>query len=463
MNQLDHPNAPGNLKIVPDDTVGLPASEVAEAEVLSAMFMNADIVPTIVDMLSPGDFWTGQHSIVMDAIIHGYRCTGVADTVTVHQSLIDRHHMSRDQACNVLSRLLDRGGMVSHVEHYVEIIRKKAVHRNLILAARDIEADLLKAQDITADKATDIATKAIAGAAGTTGQSMDHLAVGLYEQLAHVEKCQNMKPGEVVGLRTGVSMLDSVTSGLDRGWLVVILGKPGMGKTALATGIAYTAGTNGHGVAFFSAEMPRRQMAGRFIAAHAHVPPNVQKGRMNDNDKAAVYAARPALESMPIYMDDFRTTPKTMSAIATRCRGLARKCELRLVVIDYLQLMVGADRRHNTTEQLDNITRASKSLAMELNCVVLMLAQPTLEDRRNKQHLDGGSGKGSGGIEADADLMLSPYRPDPKGRTKEARQQAGIDVLKFRDGEPRDVKVGMCRFNGARCCFEDMPAGYVGM
>ncbi len=390
----------------------IPHSNEAEQNVLGAVFIDPNIVKTLVDQLQIDDFYSRRHRLIYGAIKELYQEEVEIDYTT----LIDR--------LETKSLLLDAGGpdyilglsettpSVVNIEHYVNIIRDKAVVRRTIEVAKKIAEDGYSAVDIKdymseAEKQFFEVTKSRRSSAFIT------MREATQEVIAKTEEAKNNK-GQLLGLDTGFDKVNDYLFGLQPEELYIIAARPSMGKSAFALNMATNVANMKHRpyVAFFSLEMGVDQLVGRMLSSEAHVKSShLKTGNLSATEWQQLSVASNKLSNLNILFDDSGTVKVT--DLRQKCRKLAQESKLDLVVIDYLQLLSGSRNQTNRVQEVSEISRTLKEMARELKIPVIALSQlsRSVEQRPNKKPILADL-RESGSIEQDADVIMFLYRED---------------------------------------------------
>lgn len=364
-----------------------------------------------------------------------------------------------------LARLMASSSMVSDVRSIATVVRDCALRRRLITVLSEALPQAYdEAQETTpAEQIEAIEQQLYAVVEGSGGGDFQPLNKALTGAIAMAEAAYK-RPGGMSGVSTGLRDLDALLGGLHPSDLVILAARPSMGKSALASNIAFAVAQSGVPVGFFSLEMSAEQLATRLVAEQAGVSSErVRKGELNAAEFDRVLEASQRLEAVPLYMDD--SAALSTAAIRTRARRLKRQSGLGLVVVDYLQL-VDADRRRreqNRVQEVSEITRGLKMLAKELDVPVLALSQLSraVENRADKRPQLADL-RDSGTIEQDADVVMFIYREeyylergseDDRARLGEVAGQAEVHVAKQRHGPTGLVRL---RFDGHITKFSDV-------
>ena len=439
----------------------LPRSTEAEGSMLSTLLVDPSLFEEVDGRgLVRGDFYLSRNATLWDAMCALWKRDKGFDEVSIHQWLRDKGLWESFGGAIQLSRILDKAPSRANLSRYVQIVLEKSAKRALIHAGMEV-ADL-GATDLPADVAIDRAEEVLRGlnSRGNTGSGV--LAhEGVREHIDYVVSVQEGKADETV-ISTGIQPLDTILGGGFRpGWQVAVMSCAGHGKSALSiNNFALSAAEQGFPVLICSYEMGPRQVYGRMVSAKSGVPLHVQmKPDMDGYDYSKVMAAADSIAGLPIQIEG----PQCGSVSAIRRAARKQMAEYGkpgMVVVDYLQLMRGGSSRRDSTAE-EGITANShglKLLAVELNCVVVVLSQPTLEAKRSKRRPSISDAKGSGAIEDDADIALVPWLPHRVG-TGMSKSLAEIGMEKFRDGCREDLGIDEVCWVGSRMRFEHMTPG----
>ena len=425
------------------DALALPHALPAEREVLSAVFIDPSAMDTLLEQLSPPDFYLERHRLVFEAMQREYESSGTVDVVTLQQNLLDHGTWEKAGGARTLAELLDRAGKTSNLGHYCKIVRSKALIRNMIEAARTIETDGL--QDISdvsefLDKAEAQVFAVLEERVSTELRPISDVVRATIEQIEAAYDAD----GAVTGLGSGFRDLDSITHGLQKGDLIVVAARPAMGKTSFCLNMAANSALRyGGKVAFFSLEMPAEQLATRLLAAEARIDVSrLRGGYLSDDDWPRLVEAADRLSKAGIFIDD--TPGISPSGLRAKCRRLARREGLDLVIIDYLQLMSGGQNIRSREQEISYISRSLKGLAKDLGAPVVALSQLNrgVESRTDKRPLMSDL-RESGAIEQDADIILFLYREEvyKKDIDESMRGIAELIISKHRNGPTGSVKL----------------------
>lgn len=420
------------------DTVRVPPHSVdAEQGVIGGLLLDNRAWDRLGDLLTTEDFYRHDHRLIFGTAAALLNASKPADVLTVHDALQAAGEAEAAGGLPYLTAIVQNVPSSANIRSYAEIVRAHRVRRDVLAVSHDI-AELAEAGDPA--ELVEQATGMVMALADTRAAGQDPKAIGdLLHGVLEVLESRMESGGAVSGLSTGFEDLDRQTCGLQPGDLVIIAGRPSMGKTTFAINIAENV-TEEDGVAFVvSLEMAAGQLVERSIARYGEInTQNLRSGRLEENDWPRLTHALQKLESQRLIIAD----DPTLSNVA-RIRLAARKVKQRqrrldLIVIDYLQLMQGEGSTRN--EDLGGITRALKLLARELGCPVVLLSQLSrnVEVRPNKRPILSDL-RESGAIEQDADVVLMVYRDEYYHEESQFKGLAEILVRKQRMGPLGDV------------------------
>ncbi len=413
----------------------LPHNLDAERSVLGAILLDNHTLNVAVEKLKPEDFFLDQHRRVFQQMIALGEMQQAIDLVTLTDQLHRSGELEAAGGAAYLAQLTDGVPRVSNVEHYARIVKEKALLRNLIHQTHAIQQEALEAEE-DADAILDHAESSIfqlaeervrAGFIGVKELVRDN-----FDRLSRL-----LTEGKrITGLATGYQQLDNLTAGLQPSEVIVLAGRPSMGKTALALNIAENVALRGgEPVAIFSLEMSRESLLLRLIAAHARIDAHrFRTGHLSRDDGRKMTQSLNQLAEAPLWIDD--SGAATVVEMGAKTRRLKRDKGLSLVIVDYLQLLAARGRFSNRNEEVTSITRGLKGLAKELKVPVLVLSQLTRAPEREERRPQLADLRESGAIEQDADVVLFIYRPNiyKPEETPEERAKAEIIIAKQRNG-----------------------------
>ena len=432
-----------------------PHSVEAEQAVLGGVLIDNDAWDRIAGILTSANFYRNDHRAVFDAVSglcdDGQPC----DAVTVAERLDRSGQLESSGGLAYLAELAENTPSAANIVAYAEIVRERAVLRELIRISTEIAESAFRPQGRGALELLDDAERRIFEIAdrGSAGRR-DSVAIKnvLSEVMERIDELSRQE-NPITGVPTGFSDLDQMTAGLQRGDLVIVAGRPSMGKTAFAMNIVEEAAIRGKlSVIVFSMEMPAEQLTMRMLSSLGRIDQQkVRTGQLGHDDWPRLTSQVAMLNDTNIFIvDDSALTP---TELHSRCRRLKREHGIDLVVIDYLQLMYVPGTRENRATEISEISRSLKALAKELMVPVVACSQLNrrLEDRQNKRPVMSDL-RESGAIEQDADLILFIYRDEVYDEESKNKGKAEIIVGKQRNGPIGKVDLA---FLGRYARFED--------
>lgn len=412
-----------------------PHNNEAEQAVLGGILINNDALNSVVDVLAPEDFYREAHAVIFEAMIALYNEDEPIDLITLCQYLNEKNLLDKVGGTDYIATLAEAMSTSAGIVHHAEIVKDFSVRRKLISQCSVISESCFEQWHETEDL-LEMAEQSIYDIAEERVkegfQSMQEVVKDSFKRLESV----SANEGFVTGVPTGFDDFDRITAGLQPGDLVIIAGRPSMGKTALALNIGYNAAERtGKGVAIFSLEMSRMQLGIRLLGFDAGIDATrLRTGFLRDGDWARLTHSANRLSELPIFIDD--SSAITVLEMKAKCRRLKKKRDLALVIVDYLQLIQGRRSAESRQLEISEISRSLKALAKDLNVPVLALSQLNrkVEDRPNKRPQLADL-RESGAIEQDADVIAFIYRDEVyHPTTEENRNVAEIIVAKQRNG-----------------------------
>ncbi len=421
----------------------MPCSVEAEQALLGAIIIDSQKMSEIADKIEGDDFYLSIHTEVFNAINYLFKENQRIDAVTVLNELVTKGVFDETTGKNFIKNLADTVPSVSNVANYVRIVKEKSTLRKLITASEETTEDAFSQSD-DVDKLLDRAEQKIYGIAqGKNYSGFTHISDILRNSYDALEEKARNKGNESSAIKTGYSDLDKTLVELAPGNLVLLGARPGIGKTSFALNIApNVAKSTGRAVAIFTLEMSKEEVVNRIWTCHAMVDNyHIRSANITDEeyDKLAMSSAE--LSKMPIYVDD--TSNTTVTAMKAKLRRLKN---LGLVIIDYLGLMNSERRSDNKANEIGEISRGLKLMAMEFKIPILLCSQLSraLENRKKEEKRPQLSDlRDSGAIEQDADIVLFLYRENnPDKDATPDRSEVEVIVAKNRHGEQRTIKMG---------------------
>jgi replicative DNA helicase len=443
-----------------------PHSVEAEQSLLGGLLLDNQAFDKIADLVSAEDFYRDDHRRLYRHLAKLIGEGKPADVVTVAESVEASEDKDRTGGPAYLGSLAQNTPSALNIRRYAELVRERAIQRRLAQVATEIAETALSplgrdVHQLLDEAETRILEVGDKGQRGTQGfEQIQPVLARVFERIDHLFHQENKS--DVTGVPTGFIDLDERTAGLQPGELVIVAGRPSMGKTALALNFAeHVAVKNGIPVAIFSMEMGATQLAMRLLGSIARVDQHkMRTGRLNDEEWSRLSSAMGDLHNAPIYIDE--TGALNSLELRTRARRMHRQSgKLGLVVVDYLQLMsaAGGSQGENRATEISEISRSLKALAKELACPVVALSQlnRALETRNDKRPMMSDL-RESGAIEQDADLILFIYRDEVYFPEKiESRGIAEVIIGKQRNGPIGKVEL---TFLGEHTRFENRAREY---
>lgn len=442
---LDNKNTGGDPQL---DYLRVPPHSVeAEQSVLGGLLLDNAAWDRITDVLGDDDFYRFDHRIIWQHIARLISLARPADVVTVNESLSSSGKADEVGGLAYLNALAHNTPSAANIRRYAEIVRERSMLRKLVSVADEISAAAFNPQGKEARQLLDEAESRVfqiaqEGSRGVSGfQDIQPLLTQVVERIDELYHREG--DSDVTGVPTGFTDLDRMTSGLQAGDLVIVAGRPSMGKTSLAMNIGeHVAIEQGLPVAVFSMEMGAVQLAMRMVGSVGMLDQQrMRTGKLTTDDWPRLTHAVQQVQEAQIYIDE---TPALNSMeVRARSRRLARQCgQLGLIIIDYMQLMSASSSGENRATEISEISRSLKGLAKELNCPLVALSQlnRSLEQRPNKRPVMSDL-RESGAIEQDADLILFIYRDEVYNPDSPDKGTAEIIVGKQRNGPIGSVRL----------------------
>lgn len=442
-----------------------PQAVDVEKNILCAMLLDKEAVSISLEILEPRDFYKDSHKLIYEAIISLYQRNEPVDLITLEEELRKQGHLEAIGGAYYLAELANLLPSSANVETHIKIVKDKAMLRHLIKACTLI---LKEAYDETEEVENILgdAQQQIFDILKTQKQkSYEAIKPILNETFSELERLHHTQHTGVIGVPSGFASLDDITAGFQKADLIILAGRPSMGKTALALNIARNAAINSNiPVGFFSMEMSDQQLVQRLLCAEAMVDSQkLRTGKLRDKEWPKISGAAGVLAEAPIYIDD--TPALDYVKLSARARRMALERNIGLIIIDYLQLMEAPSRRFdNRQQEIAYISRSLKGLAKQLNLPIIALSQLSraVENRPDKRP-NLADLRESGAIEQDADLVMFVYREEvylnkekdkDNEKLEKLRNVAEIIIGKHRNGPIGAVKLTFLKNYGK---FSDKP------
>jgi len=418
-----------------------PQNISAEQAALGSMLLQEDAILHGVDILRPEDFYKKAHQNIFKCILELFEKSRGVDLVTLTEELNRKNLLEEIGGVTYLTNLINSVPTAANIEYYIKIIEEKSILRNLINNTTKIISMAYEEKEdakILLDKAEHLVFEISERNIRQSFVPIKEIIQDSYEKIEDLYHREEF----ITGVPSGYEELDDITTGFQPSELIVVAGRPGMGKTAFCMNIAqYVSIYKNIPVAIFSLEMSKSQLVQRMLCSEARIDAhNLRKGRLVEADWAPLSMAAGRLSSSSIFIDD--TAGISCLEIRAKARRLKAQCNLGLVIVDYLQLMQTAGKIENRQQEISEISRSLKSLARELNVPLVAVSQlsraveqrierrPRLSDLRE-----------SGAIEQDADLVIFIYREEYYRPKTEKKGIAEIIISKQRNGPTGKVEL----------------------
>lgn len=405
----------------------------AERSVLGAILHENLSLGAVLEIIEAGDFYSDAHRKIFAAILELSERNEPADLITLKNALQDKGSLEKIGGTAYLSGLVDDVGSSANVAYYAKIIKEKAVKRSLIGTASKL-LDAAYSPEKSTEEAINETQQVILSLSMTRGKRRIQTAREIAKQTFATIEARSKSGDALTGLSTGLRKLDELTLGLQTGELFIIAARPGMGKTALAIGIARHVAGEGTPVFFYSAEMPAETLMIRMLSGATGLDSHqLRRGSIFGSSWASLAKATEAIASIPLFIDDGAdVTPAELRATARRVEA---EHGIGLLIVDYMQLMKANGRYETREREVAEISRTLKGIARELNIPVIGLSQLNrkVEDRLNRTPQLSDL-RESGAIEQDADVIAFIYRDEEQGT-------AEIKIAKHRNGPTGTVRL----------------------
>lgn len=430
-----------------------PQNTEAEMAVLCSMLIEEEAISHAVELLTEDSFYKEAHRIIFNAIVTLYGKNKAVDLITLVDELKKKNGLEEAGGVNYLTNLTAFVPSAANIRHYAKIVKEKGMLRHLIANATGILSEAYEAQEDVGnllDKAEKMIFEISSNKAEGGFVPLREIIKGSIETIDSLYQ----RKTNITGLPTGFGDLDKLTAGLQRSDLIVVAGRPSMGKSALACCIAEHIGVVERlPVALFSLEMSKEQLAQRMLCSHARVESNkVRTGFLSQSDWPRLVNAAGKFSDAPIFIDD--SAALSVLELRGKARRLKSQHDIKLIVVDYLQLLQSSSRTEGRQQEIADISRSLKFLAKELNVPLIAISQlsrkPEGRDDKRPQLADL---RESGAIEQDADLVLLLFREEAYGATDENRGMAEVTIAKQRNGPTGTVRLA---FLGQFTRFENL-------
>ena len=427
----------------------------AEQSTLGGMLLSEEAVAEVIEITSGADFYASKHELIYDAVVTLFGRGEPTDVIAVTDQLNKNGNLLKAGGADYLHSLTSYVPTAANAGYYAKIVADKAVLRRLI----DAGTNIAHAGSESQGAVEDLVNHAQADIDRVASQNAKDDYVGLSDSLEdairEIESAQN-RGGDMTGIATGFTDLDAYTHGLHPGQLIIVAARPAVGKSTFALDIArHAAVKQKKATIFFSLEMGRAEIAMRMLSAESSIYlQSMRKGTVTEADWAKLASVRGSINDAPLFIDD--SPNMSLVEIRAKCRRLAQQVDLKMVVIDYIQLMSSGKKVESRQQEVSEFSRALKLLAKELQIPVVALSQLNRQAEQSKDkrpeisHL-----RESGSLEQDADVVVLLHREGIYERDHPRAGEADIILAKQRNGPTGTVVVA---FHGQYSRFVNMPS-----
>ncbi len=448
------PPPPDNRGAIPGDRVP-PHDVLAEQSTLGGMLLSKDAVADVVEVVRGADFYVPKHEVIYDAILSLYAHGEPTDAITVTDELTKTGSLVKAGGAEYLHTLTSLVPTAANAGYYATIVSERALLRRLVEAGTKIVQMGYAGEGETQDLVNVAQAEIYAVTGSADVEDYVPLTTAVDGAIEEIETARH-RDGSMIGVPTGFRDLDELTNGLHPGQLIIIAARPALGKSTLALDLARHATVRyNQPTIFFSLEMGKSEIAMRLLSAESSVPlQNMRKGTVANNDWTAIAATRGRISEAPLFIDD--SPNMTLVEIRAKCRRLKQRVGLKLVVIDYLQLMTSGRRVESRQQEVSEFSRALKLLAKELQVPVVALSQLNRGPEQRSDKMPALSDlRESGSLEQDADMVILLHREGAYDREHPRAGEADLIVAKHRNGPTGTIVVG---FTGHLSRFNDFAA-----
>ncbi len=418
----------------------LPYNLEAEQSVIGSMLIDKTAIARAVEVLKSDDFYRDSHKVIFNAIFELYQKDTPIDMITLLEHLRSAEKLDASGGITYITEISNSIPSTANLSSYIKIVEDKSILRRLIRASTEIMENCYNKQD-DVEAVMDLAEQKVFNIAERKNSSdFEAMNTVLERGFLEIERIFNNR-GETTGVSSGFPELDAMTSGFQKGDMILIAARPSMGKTTFALNLAeYAALRAGKNVAVFSLEMSKEQLAYKLLCSEANVDmTKLRNGNLEDKDWENIAKASGPLAAAKIFIDD--TAGTSVMDMRSKCRKLKMEHGIDLIVIDYLQLMSGSSPE-NRQQEVSEISRSIKALAKEMQCPVIALSQLSRAPEQRADHRPMLSDlRESGSIEQDADLVMFLYRDEYYNKETEDKNVAECIIAKQRNGPVGTVKL----------------------
>ena len=432
-----------------------PNNMEAEQSTLGGMLLSQEAVADVLEVVSGVDFYAPKHELIFNAVVTLFGRGEPTDVIAVTDHLNKEGNLLKAGGADYLHSLTSFVPTAANASYYGKIVADKAILRRLIDAGTRIAQSGYESQGEVEDLVNQAQSEIFQVATQSTKEDYVGLSESIDVAIRDIEMAQN-RGGELTGISTGFSNLDAYTHGLHPGQLIIVAARPSVGKSTFALDMARNAAIKQNKpTIFFSLEMGRSEIAMRMLSAQSGIYlQSMRKGTLSEGDWAKLAGVRGQINDAPLFIDD--SPNMSLVEIRAKCRRLAQQVDLKMVVIDYIQLMSSGKKVESRQQEVSEFSRALKLLAKELNIPVVALSQLNRQAEQSKDkrpelsHL-----RESGSLEQDADVVVLLHREGIFERDHPKAGEADLILAKQRNGPTGTVTVA---FQGQYSRFANMPS-----
>jgi replicative DNA helicase len=427
----------------------------AEQSTLGGMLLSQEAVAEVFEMVSPSDFYAPKHELIFNAVLNLFGRGEPTDVIAVSDELNKQGNLLKAGGSDYLHSLTSYVPTAANASYYAKIVSDKAILRRLIEAGTRIAQSGYESQGEVEDLVNQAQSEVYKVASQSSREDYVGLSDSIEAAIREIETAQQ-RGGELTGIPTGFTDLDAYTHGLHPGQLVIVAARPAVGKSTFALDLARAAAIkHNKATIFFSLEMGRAEIAMRMLSAESSIYlQSMRKGNVTEADWTRLAAVRGKINDAPLYIDD--SPNMSLIEIRAKCRRLAQQVDLKMVVIDYIQLMTSGKKVESRQQEVSEFSRALKLMAKELGVPVVALSQLNRQAEQAKDkrpelsHL-----RESGSLEQDADVVVLLHREGIFERDHPRAGEADLILAKQRNGPTGTVTVA---FHGQYSRFVNMPS-----
>ncbi len=433
----------------------IPHNIEAEQSTLGGMLLSQEAIADVLETVTGSDFYAPKHEIIFNAIIYLFGRGEPTDVIAVTDYLNKQGNLLKAGGADYLHSLSSFVPTAANAGYYAKIVADKAILRRLIDAGTRIAQSGYESQGEVEDLVNQAQSEVFAVVSQTAKEDYVGLSESIDFAIRDIEAAQN-RGGDLTGIPTGFTNLDTYTHGFHSGQLVIVAARPSVGKSTFALDIARNAAIkHNQATIFFSLEMGRSEIAMRMLSAESGIYlQSMRKGTLTEGDWAKLAAVRGKINDAPLYIDD--SPNMSLVEIRAKCRRLAQQVQLKMVVIDYIQLMTSGKKVESRQQEVSEFSRALKLLSKELGVPVVALSQLNRQAEQTKDKRPELSQlRESGSLEQDADVVILLHREGLFEKDHPRAGEADLILAKQRNGPTGTVTVA---FQGQYSRFVNMPS-----